>query len=307
MMKISRLFLKLRDLIQNWLSTVKTWLVSKVPPPIAALGRWFTRLFRYWKFVTAALTAIVLAVPLYAEMRRSTIDIEPIAVPKQLTDRGLTPVVAAQRLRDAINSIVINTGSSMAGPEFMRSDPAFMQRGPEIVVRDVGFHPEEIAVWLGNRLHLRHQWVVSGEITISKDESQLSLRVRFNGNPFHNSRVGPSRGTDEESFDGLFVQPAAGILELTSPYLAAVACFTNDQTHQSIAREIADRIIATQRDGEEVARTHHLLAQLAWELDYKKTKNTSWLNDTVEEYRKAIEAASCLSNLIDIVPGLRTK
>src|SRR5260370_4977622 len=98
MMKISRLFLKLRDLIQNWLSTVKTWLVSKVPPPIAALGRWFTRLFRYWKFVTAALTAFVLAVPIYAEMRRSTTVIVQIAVPKQFIDSGLVPVLLSQTI-----------------------------------------------------------------------------------------------------------------------------------------------------------------------------------------------------------------
>jgi tetratricopeptide (TPR) repeat protein len=283
-----------------WLSWVLLFIAAVAVT--AALGEtppWVSGK-RLSQFVLTALTAGMLAVLIGVVVRtmtQSAIDIGPIAVPKDLVDQGFTSAVAGQRLRDAINRIVMTADSSMELEEFRSKDA---EPGPEIVVREVGFHPDALAGWLGNKLGLRHQQDISGEITIServppravaptdgsawvdgavKDEPPmaarercLSLRTRWNGHSFHNSES--PQGECEKSFDRLFDEPAAGILELASPYFVGVVCFTKDPSDQFNAQEIANRIIATQRDTEEVARAHNLRAWLLYEQNYQNAKKS---------------------------------
>jgi tetratricopeptide (TPR) repeat protein len=258
------------------------------------------RLLHLSRLVIAVITAGVLTLllsVLIQTVARQTIDVRPFDVPKVLADRGFSPTVAARRLRDAIEHIVSESGSSAERPQFA-------PEGPDIVIHEVWLQPEAIASWLGNRLHLRPRQDITGEITIAKEEtdkSQVCLRVRFNGLPFPGSGlrsldgrancIDVPRGTasnvwtqmtneimgsgayvplpyagdfDLTRLDELFWSPAWGILKATDPVFLVSACAYYEP---AVSRQIAHLIIAaspatSRRSSEIAARAHNLLGIL---------------------------------------------
>jgi hypothetical protein len=288
------------------------------------VGYKWLRLSELFFAVLTAAVLIVLLIIILPVARRQTIDIQPIAVLKYLADRGYTSEVATERLRDAIDRIIFQAGSSMEPPHFMSS-------APDIVIHEVWLQPEAIAAWLGNWLHLRRQ-DISGEITMADGGNgcgELRLRVRFNGESFPgsestvalkavNTPVLPlvsqltneaidssALGLPNEEIDKLFNAAADGILELTNPYFVAASCFTYNPDEREISREILDRIVATRPEtgeatAEEVARAHDVLGVLDFSDDYKykhARDPATWGKNAVDELRLAIKADPDLSNL----------
>jgi len=164
-----------RPAARQWIDWIDVFFVG-----LRWVGRNWLRVLRLL-FAILTAGALVVLLSIFVPMaRRQTIDIEPIAVPQKLHDLGLTPEVAAKRLRDAIDRIIILANSSLEPPHFRGTSP-------EVLVYEVRLQPEAIAAWVGNWLHLRRPQDISGEITMFNDEQgepQLRLRIRFNGEPF---------------------------------------------------------------------------------------------------------------------------
>jgi len=93
--------------------------------------------------LSAVLTVLIIAALLIFEFLRTTVNIEPIAVPKSLSETGYTPEVAAKRLRDAVFQAVTDAQSFVHGPEIdLRGER------PDIVVPSIGISIDAIAASL---------------------------------------------------------------------------------------------------------------------------------------------------------------
>src|SRR5438270_9959651 len=66
--------------------------------------------------LSSALIGIAFLFLLLQSLMSATISIEPISVPKALTDSGYTADVAAQRLRDALAKFLESAHSEMRAP-----------------------------------------------------------------------------------------------------------------------------------------------------------------------------------------------
>ena len=101
------------------------------------------QLWRALASLTLALSglvaAVVIATLMVQGLTRHTVAVLPIAVPKELADKGFVPEVAASRLRDAMNAVA-ERSQAPKGPEIaLRSDV------PDIVVPTVGISIDSIS------------------------------------------------------------------------------------------------------------------------------------------------------------------
>ena len=96
-------------------------------------------------------------------------------VPKSLTDIGFTGEVAARQLRDALERLQERAAVSLPG-----MDVRAVSDLPDITIPRTDLSFETVAVFIRG-LFLPENWRsdVTGEIT--EIDSQLALRVRFNG------------------------------------------------------------------------------------------------------------------------------
>lgn len=161
----------------------------------------------------------------------AVITIDPISVPRMLSDNGYTPEVASHRLRDALVSFAAKAGTSMRGPDISLRDDL-----PDIVVPKLDFPIESILVSLRNVFHYGVRHTISGEIVIA--DKLAWLRLRVDGRDVYSS----SRGTDVENPDALFTAAAAPVIETCQPYLVASELYHTDPL-QSL--EKAEAIISS--------------------------------------------------------------
>jgi tetratricopeptide (TPR) repeat protein len=175
-------------------------------------------------------SGILLLAFIFHNLSKDTmITIDPISVPRALSDSGYTPEVASHRLRDALVGFAAKAGTSMRGPDIALRDDL-----PDIVIPKIDFPIESILTSLRNTFHYGVRHTISGEIIIS--DKLAWLRLRVDGRDVYSS---PS-GSDVEHPDTLFTAAASSIIETFQPYLVASELYHADPRQ---AFEKADAII----------------------------------------------------------------
>lgn len=215
---------------------------------LQTLGGWIAR--------TATAAKLAVLAPLAAgglliaqELRSDLITIEPIGVPKTLSDSGYTPEIAGYRLRDALNAYA---GASAPGDDGAKLNSNLdsvahdddslnsnvdlsISAGhelPNIVIPQVGLSLRAIASSIRSGLGMTGH-AISGEIT--SRGTKYALRLRIDG------RQVASSGDETENPDELMKNAAPAVMEIIRPAAYAMARY-RDQKEDALLK--ADQIIA---------------------------------------------------------------
>jgi len=179
-------------------SQVLPWLAQNV----AAI---FTILF------SLALIALLvaLAYALWRELRRNTIVLDPLEVPRELAERGYTPGVVTERLLDAIHTIqsVANTQKPRRGHV-----ASALQADIQIPVGQLSI--KSFARYF-RQLFDRPELRLAGEITRDGDAFTLQLRRR------DGARITQGRSRTAADVVPLVTAGAEEAVRLTDPYVLA--------------------------------------------------------------------------------------
>jgi tetratricopeptide (TPR) repeat protein len=216
---------------------ISRWLASLRPRSIVGA---FQVLVAY---VPAALAALALVWQVGTEVFDSSLAVEPISVPSSLEGRGYTPAVVAQKLGDAVGTIM-----SQATTRMKRERVAVGS-----VDRDALIPPSnsQFAAFVSSALHFFHlssRTYVSGEITEMKGRYSLTLRM---GGPASRT-LGPA-----DDPDILFAAAAREIIWRTQPFVLASADYA--AKNPSKAKSETDAIIASYPQSDPgVALAHNL-------------------------------------------------
>ena len=143
--------------------------------------------------------------------------INPISVPKDLSDRGYTSDVAGQRLHDAMDKYIRNVSSRRRGPEIVLHGDL-----PNIVVPTVGISLDAIVSSIRTLLRTTRSRTIGGEIT-AKD-GKLWLRLRIDGAEFYAS----ASGADLDKPDDLFAVAVQDVVAKISPTSVALTLRLKD-------------------------------------------------------------------------------
>ena len=211
--------------------------------------------------------AVVIVIFVAQDLSNNLVAIEPISVPKVLSESGYTAEVASRRLRDAIDAYAVKVGSRMGNPNVAPRDEL-----PNIVVPKIGVSLETIASSIRSLLHFGNRQTVSGEFVVRGKLAWLRLRV--DGKEVHSS----PNGVDPENPDELFVEAAPAIVEQIRPYLVASALYHTDPKKGA---QKADDIIARLPDSDINVQWSYVLKGNFFSLNKDDAK-------AEEAYRKAI-------------------
>jgi hypothetical protein len=173
---------------------------------------------------------------LIENVKRQSITISDISVPKDLAERGYTSTVAALRLRDALGHY---TRQASARMQIAQLDLPGEQ--PVVVVPTLGLPLDVVANSTAHLLRIGGRRSVSGELT--EKGKTLWLRLRLNDQVIFEHRV-VANGS-ENSFrdaDALFAAAAQSLFENSEPYIVA-AHLANYENHVKAARDAATAII----------------------------------------------------------------
>ena len=211
-------------------------------------GGWIARTATIGKL--AALTPLVVGGWLIVqELRSDVISIEPIEVPKTLSDNGYTPGVAGYRLRDALNtyagapapgedgtSLNSNLDSVAHDDDSLNSNLDLnISAGhelPDIVVPQIGLSLRAIASSIRSGLGMTGH-AISGELT--RQDSKYALRLRIDGRQVFSSDY------EAENPDDLMTKAAPSVMEIIRPAAHAMARY-RDRNEEGLLR--ANEIIA---------------------------------------------------------------
>jgi tetratricopeptide (TPR) repeat protein len=169
------------------------------------------------------------------------IAVDPIAIPKPLSDSGYTSDVASQRLRDALNTFHDESQSGM-----QQENIALRSEMPDIVVPTVGISLDTIASWIRTFVHSTSRRNISGEFTVSG--GQLWLRLRLDGKAFYTS----DKGVDLANPDELLKSAAPYVFKEINPYTVASWQYRKNKSKEQALATIA-RIIAERPNSDENA------------------------------------------------------
>ncbi len=190
-----------------------------------AFGGWIARTATFGKLVT--LGPLVVVSPLVVhELRSDVVTIEPIEVPKALSDSGYSPGVAGHRLRDALNAYVGAISPVENGINFnrMADDDNSLKstldlsisganKPPDIVIPQIGLSVGAMLSFIRSAAH-RTGHAISGELTAQ--DKKYALRLRINGQQVFSS------GYESENPDDLMTKAAPGIMEIIRPAAHAI-------------------------------------------------------------------------------------
>jgi tetratricopeptide (TPR) repeat protein len=190
-----------------------------------ALGGWIARTATFGKLVT--LGPLVVVSPLVVhELTSDLVTIEPIEVPKALSDSGYSPGVAGHRLRDAMNAYAgtisqvdyrINL-NRMADDTSLKSNLdlniSAAHKPPDIVIPQIGLSLGAMISFLRSAAH-RTGHAISGELT--SQDKKYALRLRINGQQVFSSDY------EAENPDDLMTKAAPGVMEIIRPAAHAIA------------------------------------------------------------------------------------
>jgi tetratricopeptide (TPR) repeat protein len=191
---------------------------------------WIAKTATLGKFVT--LVPLVVFGPLIVqELMRDVVTIEPIEVPKALSDKGYIPGVAGYRLRDALNAYAGATSPGDDGTsfnsnlDFVAHDDASLNSNldlniaarhelPDIVVPQIGLSLRAIVSTIRSVLH-RTGHAISGELTLQ--DGKYALRVRIDGRQVFSTRY------EAENPDDLMTKAAPWVMDVIRPAAHAMA------------------------------------------------------------------------------------
>lgn len=269
---------------------------------------WGKRAFAVSTTISTALLAVWIAWLVgEATLRKYSLDIESITVPKQLTDAGFSAEVVTRRLRDAIKKLQVqaSTTTTMAGNRVdVHEDIS------DITIPKAGISAESIAASICRLLPESWQHEVSGEFVLSGAE--LTVRLRLNGEV-----VFSDASTDLNAVDALIDRAALKLVERTQPFITAALLYGTGDL--SGAAHLADQIIASlPPDDENVMRAYNLKGNIASDqqdnenatafyLKYPNSPiarynlgvlryNAQNLDEAISEYRRAIQLDPKLPN-----------
>ncbi len=175
---------------------------------------------------------IVIGVLVVEELARDVVTIEPISVPKALSDNGYTPEVASHRLLDAIQHYASDNKVASLMEEL---DIAPSDELPDFVVPKIDLSLNALVSSMRSVLHYGTGHRISGEL-ISHD--RLALRLRVDGREVYSS------GFDSENPDDLLTKAAPAVTWKIKPHIGAMALY---HIHPDEAVERAEDIIADPR------------------------------------------------------------
>ena len=217
-----------------------------------AFGGWIARTVTLGKF--AALTPLVVGGWLIVqELRSDLITVEPIEVPKALSDSGYTPGVAGYRLRDALNAYAGATAPGDNGTSLNSAlDSSIAQEDdslslgaspdlnisagrelPDIVVPQIGLSLRAIASSIRSGLGMTGH-AISGELT--RQDSKYALRLRIDGRQVFSSDY------EAENPDDLMTKATPSVMEIIRPAAHAMARYRDQETEEALLK--ANEIIA---------------------------------------------------------------
>ena len=184
--------------------------------------------------IAAALTVIVIRIV------RSDVVIEPINLSQELLNSGLTPAIAAERLRDHILQVREQTRTeerARTEAEVSLASPKLILNGerPNIVVPETGISFEAIAGYARDLLKIE-QPQISGEIV--KIGTTLEIRLREQSLGLISKHSAPP-GTP---VDQLLAESAVDVVRVLEPLTAQIFLFQRDRAR---AVDIAKSLIAS--------------------------------------------------------------
>ncbi len=188
--------------------------------------------------LSGLLLVVIFVLLLRSEVYREQIRIEPISVPNALAAQGYTPVVVAQRIRDAIDQIRQEAATAMKMPE-----TDLPGETPEVVVPAVGISVETMAAALRRYFGIGRLHEVTGEVTAAPDGS-VSMRIRLDSDRhliFDSASEAAPRDLNE-----LIESAAFRVVDGTKPYILASRQYQFDpQSAYDMAEDIIRRLPAS--------------------------------------------------------------
>jgi tetratricopeptide (TPR) repeat protein len=180
--------------------------------------------------------ALLVGALVVQDLGRDVVTIEPISVPKSLSDTGYTPEVAANRVLDAMNAIVAAQSRSAQSTDEVYVQSIITPKDKvDFIVPTIGLSLNTIVSSIRSVLHYRRGQSISGEIVVHDNVVWLRLRVDLQ------QVFASSAGVALESLDEHLASAAPAVLEKIHPSVAAVALF---REHPEQAMQKADDIIA---------------------------------------------------------------
>jgi tetratricopeptide (TPR) repeat protein len=201
--------------------------------------RWVAKTATIGNFVTVIWVglSVMICWLIAQDLMRDVVTIEPISVPKALSDSGYTPEVAGHRLRDALNSYA---SRSRTGPFADESNSnldlniADRSELPDFVVPQIGLSLNALVSSMRSVLHYRSGPTISGEI-VSLDK--YALRVRIDGAQVYSS------GFESTNPDTLMAEAASSVMEKIKPSLNAIVLYGENREESLLkAEEIIARL-----------------------------------------------------------------
>lgn len=225
------------------------WLWQNLKANFQILGGWIAKTVTIGKL--AALTPLVAGGWLIVqELQNDLVTIEPIAVPKALSEIGYTPEVAGYRLRDALNAYAGAPAQGDDGARFNQNldsvahDDDSLNSNldlnisadhelPDIVVPQIGLSLRAIASSIRSALGMTGH-AISGELT--RKDSKYALRLRMDG------RQVSSHDYEADNPDDLMTKAASDVMETIRPAAHAMAQYREQNKEKALLK--ADEIIA---------------------------------------------------------------
>lgn len=216
---------------------------------LALSARIFTTLLAIWIVWLLA----------YETLRRHSLELQTIGVPKRLAEDGFSADVATRRLRDEIKAIEDGAATTMS-----KTDVEVDQETSDITIPEAGISVAGVAASIRQWLPESWRHEVSGELTQS--DAKLFLRLRLNGKvvfPEKDDAADASaKLTDLNEVDILIKNGALRVVEKVQPSIVAIYYYYKKDFSRSEA--LADRIIDSLPNGDEnVARAYNLKGMIA--------------------------------------------
>jgi Flp pilus assembly protein TadD len=168
-----------------------------------------------WILVSVAICGLIVQ-----DLMRNVVTIQPISVPKELSDRGYTPEVAGHRLRDALNEYAdVNNGYALVDANAKADVLKIAARDelPDFVVPQIGLSLNAIVASIRSVLHYSSGQTITGEILFH--DNRYALRIRVDGRQVYGS------GFVADNPDELLTEAAPAVTDRIQPYLNAIAAY----------------------------------------------------------------------------------
>jgi tetratricopeptide (TPR) repeat protein len=183
------------------------------------------------------------------------ISIAPLLVPQELERSGMTSVVAAQRLRDALrrfgeraNALTHEHQLALIAELPLVTVGSLHDNLPDFSVPKVGLSVEGIAAYIRSVLDRPN---ISGEVTLF--DNSLRLRLRLNGQTFYDDR----NGVKPNEMDQLFENAAHKVFDVIGPYWSTAVVAEKEPDR---AIEIAKEMVL--EEPKQSARWHNLIGSI---------------------------------------------